>query len=264
MKIKSLMMILKMGAEEQTEMIKMSMQQMRKILAEKPEMKDKVKASLLQRGIPVEHIDDPVELVAVAEAKMQGIQDETKAELLKDAEEAGLSPDDFLEKQMASLNMRAQEFQGMYGSGGGGGHGHGHDGGHGHSHGGEPCHGHGAPPQQQQQQQQHGHGHGGHSGHGQQQPQQGGHGHSHNGEPCHGHGDGGAPAQPTGPLRFPVGGKVKCNMGADNGWHSGTVVAQNYAEVHWPEGQRAAYQVQLDSGQLIFAPYDRGDIIESA
>ena len=222
MKIKSLQMILKMGAEEQSQMIKMSMQQMRELLAKKPEMKDKVKASLLQRGIPVEHIDDPIELVAVAEAKMQGIQDETKAELLKNAEDAGLSPDDFLGQQMANLSMRAQAFQQMHGIGGG----HGHEG---HSHGGKPCHGHGEPD----------------------------HGHSH------GHGQGG-PAGPDGPLRFVVGGKVKCNMGAQNGWHSGTVVACNYAEPSWPPGQKAAYQVQLDSGQLIFAPYDREDIIQSA
>jgi len=225
MKIRSLHMIMKMSGEEQSKMIKESMAQMRQILIQKPEMKEKVKASLLQRGIPVEHVNDPIELVAIAEEKMQGIQDETKAELAKDAEDAGLSPDEYLAQQMKALNVRAQLFQETYGGGGGGG------GGHGHSHNGEPCQGHG-----------------------------------HGGQESHGHGHGGEhqPAVGGGALRFDTGSKVKCNMGASNGWHSGTVVAKNYSEPHWPPGQQAAYQVQLDSGQLIFAPYDRSDIIESA
>lgn len=60
MKIRSLHMIMKMSGEEQSKMIKESMAQMRQILIQKPEMKEKVKASLLQRGIPVEHVNDPV------------------------------------------------------------------------------------------------------------------------------------------------------------------------------------------------------------
>jgi hypothetical protein len=57
----------------------------RELLKAQPHMMVKVKASLLQRGIPCEDITDPMELVDVAAAKMQGIQDETKAELIADA-----------------------------------------------------------------------------------------------------------------------------------------------------------------------------------
>ena len=48
---------------------------------------------------------------------MQGIQDETKAELLEDASKAGVSPEEFLMQQMAALNVRAQEFQKSYSGG---------------------------------------------------------------------------------------------------------------------------------------------------
>jgi hypothetical protein len=58
-----------------------------------------------------------------------------------------------------------------------------------------------------------------------------------------------------------MGQKVKCNMGEQGGWHGGTVVAQWYSEPSWPAGQKAAYQVKLDSGQLIFAPMDRPEMI---
>jgi hypothetical protein len=48
------------------------------------------------------------------------------------------------------------------------------------------------------------------------------------------------------------------------GWNEGTVVAQWYSEPNWPPGQKAAYQVKLDGGSLIFAPMDSPQIITAA
>jgi len=69
-------------------------------------------------------------------------------------------------------------------------------------------------------------------------------------------------AVPAGP-RFPVGGAVECNLGngPNDGWVAGTVVAHDYREEGWATA--APYQVELDDGQLIFAPADTDAIIRA-
>ena len=67
------------------------------------------------------------------------------------------------------------------------------------------------------------------------------------------------PQIPT--FRFCVGQKVKCNCG--NTWLNGKIVAILYREPHWPEGKYVPYQVQLDSGRLIYAPMDDDRLIQS-
>ena len=62
-------------------------------------------------------------------------------------------------------------------------------------------------------------------------------------------------------FRFCVGQKVKCNCG--NTWLNGKIVAILYREPHWPEGKYVPYQVQLDSGRLIYAPMDDDRLIQS-
>mmetsp|Transcript_36332 Transcript_36332/g.43946 ORF Transcript_36332/g.43946 Transcript_36332/m.43946 type:complete len:415 (-) Transcript_36332:515-1759(-) len=61
-------------------------------------------------------------------------------------------------------------------------------------------------------------------------------------------------------LRFPVGHKVKCNTG--KGWVNGKVVKHMYREEGMPPGMIAPYQVQLDNGDLIFAPMDSDELIK--
>lgn len=62
-------------------------------------------------------------------------------------------------------------------------------------------------------------------------------------------------------LRFPVGTRVQCRIGAgEDGWAAGAVVAHWYRGSTWPTGQYAPYQIQLDrrdmGSGLIFAPRD--------
>ena len=66
----------------------------------------------------------------------------------------------------------------------------------------------------------------------------------------------------TGALRFDVGARVACNLGAA-GWTPGIVVAHNYAKLGWPPGQVVPYQVQLDDGGLIFAPEDSDECVRA-
>mmetsp|Transcript_26876 Transcript_26876/g.70598 ORF Transcript_26876/g.70598 Transcript_26876/m.70598 type:complete len:574 (+) Transcript_26876:46-1767(+) len=74
---------------------------------------------------------------------------------------------------------------------------------------------------------------------------------------------GGAGAAATPPqLRFKVGDLILAKVGMEGeNWQEGKVVAVGYREPHFPPGFVAPYQLQLKSGQLIFAPYDRDDII---
>jgi len=51
---------------------------------------------------------------------------------------------------------------------------------------------------------------------------------------------------------------VLCNTGM---WSRGQVVALNYREDSWPEGKTVPYQVDLEEGGLIFAPYDEDMVI---
>ena len=62
-------------------------------------------------------------------------------------------------------------------------------------------------------------------------------------------------------LRFDVGHRVFCNTG---NWSPGTIVEQWYREPTWPAGRSVPYQVKLDDGGLVYAPYDDDVIIRSA
>ena len=56
--------------------------------------------------------------------------------------------------------------------------------------------------------------------------------------------------------RFEVGTSVMCNLG-EFGWRLGRIIALNYREDSWPEGQLAPYQVALDFDySLIYVPKD--------
>jgi len=63
-------------------------------------------------------------------------------------------------------------------------------------------------------------------------------------------------------LRFKVGESVECRTG--EGWMKGKVVAQMYRDEYMPEGVVAPYQVQLDKGDLIYAPADDNQLIRKA
>ena len=52
-----------------------------------------------------------------------------------------------------------------------------------------------------------------------------------------------------------LGSRVECCVGKDH-WEPGTVVALWYTEEGFPPGFYAPYQVELDMGNLIFAPDD--------
>ena len=54
-------------------------------------------------------------------------------------------------------------------------------------------------------------------------------------------------------LRFQVGSRVECNTGGGS-WSPGKVVALMYRDDGMPSGMVAPYQVQLDNGDLIYAP----------
>ena len=60
-------------------------------------------------------------------------------------------------------------------------------------------------------------------------------------------------------LRFPLGGRVECHIGAD--WKAGYVVAHFYVQDTFPQGTCVPYQVQLDDGRLIFARLDEDSTI---
>jgi hypothetical protein len=62
-------------------------------------------------------------------------------------------------------------------------------------------------------------------------------------------------AADLGPLRFDIGTRVECNVGADE-WAAGIIVKQFYRQAAWPVWKWARYQVLLDNNWLIFAPED--------
>lgn len=61
-------------------------------------------------------------------------------------------------------------------------------------------------------------------------------------------------------LRFKIGDAVECNTGE---WSSGKVVALFYRDSSMPPGMTAPYQVELDNGQLIYAPADTDELIRA-
>merc|ERR1719353_46248 len=63
-------------------------------------------------------------------------------------------------------------------------------------------------------------------------------------------------------LRFKMGDAVECRTSA--GWAKGKVVALMYRDEFMPEGVIAPYQVQLDAGDLIYAPADDNQLIRKA
>ena len=63
-------------------------------------------------------------------------------------------------------------------------------------------------------------------------------------------------------LRFTVGERVRCRV-SQSEWAPGCVVQLWYREPDWREGQQAPYQVELDDGGLIFAPFDRDELIRA-
>jgi hypothetical protein len=61
-------------------------------------------------------------------------------------------------------------------------------------------------------------------------------------------------------LRFAVGTAVQCRVGPEQ-WESGTISQLWYRENQWPEGAFAPYQIVLDDGRAIFAPFDSDQVI---
>eukprot|EP00038_Savillea_parva_P026401 m.53855 g.53855 ORF g.53855 m.53855 type:complete len:553 (+) comp7488_c0_seq3:47-1705(+) len=79
-----------------------------------------------------------------------------------------------------------------------------------------------------------------------------------------GAGAGGTPTLDLGKLRFKVGDAISAKLGSvgDN-WEDGRVVAVGYREPHFPPEFVAPYQIQLNSGRMIFAPYDNDSIVRA-
>ena len=63
-------------------------------------------------------------------------------------------------------------------------------------------------------------------------------------------------------MRLDVGDSVMCRTA--DGWMLGVVIAHDYRESHWPQGQTVPYQVELKGGRLIYAPVDDDQLIASA
>ena len=74
--------------------------------------------------------------------------------------------------------------------------------------------------------------------------------------------DSGEPGTAVSGLRFTVGERVQCKTSATS-WKKGCIVALNYREESWPVSRVAPYQIQLDTGVLIFAPQDDGHLIKA-
>ena len=65
------------------------------------------------------------------------------------------------------------------------------------------------------------------------------------------------------PFRFAVGDAVECCLGAGE-WQRGVVLKQYHREAAWPSDRWMPYHVQLDDGELIWAPADSNACIRSA
>jgi len=64
-------------------------------------------------------------------------------------------------------------------------------------------------------------------------------------------------------LRFKVGDRVECCVGT-NEWAIGKIVKLKYRGPGWPKGRPSApYQIKLDSGALIFAPFDDDRVVRA-
>jgi hypothetical protein len=63
-------------------------------------------------------------------------------------------------------------------------------------------------------------------------------------------------------LRFVVGDRVKCNTG--DTWEDATVVDLMYQEEGMPHEMFAPYQLQLDNGNMIYAPADSDGCVRRA
>eukprot|EP00467_Chlorarachnion_reptans_P002218 CAMPEP_0114522734 /NCGR_PEP_ID=MMETSP0109-20121206/20903_1 /TAXON_ID=29199 /ORGANISM="Chlorarachnion reptans, Strain CCCM449" /LENGTH=550 /DNA_ID=CAMNT_0001703977 /DNA_START=177 /DNA_END=1829 /DNA_ORIENTATION=- len=62
-------------------------------------------------------------------------------------------------------------------------------------------------------------------------------------------------------LRFKVGDKVECCI-APQKWAPGTIVKLKYRQSNWPKSKPSApYQIELDDGMKIFAPFDDDRVI---
>jgi len=59
-------------------------------------------------------------------------------------------------------------------------------------------------------------------------------------------------------LRFAVGARVECFVGE---WVPGTIAAQFYTQDDFPDGMCAAYQIELDEGDVVFAPQDSDKLV---
>ncbi len=64
--------------------------------------------------------------------------------------------------------------------------------------------------------------------------------------------------------RFKIGAKVECAMDEDGKRARGTVIDHFYREPGWPPAHWAPYQVQLESGDLIFVPVDDDQCVRAA
>lgn len=63
-------------------------------------------------------------------------------------------------------------------------------------------------------------------------------------------------------LRFPIGTRVECCMGEN--WRVGTVIAHWYTQKSFSEGMSAPYQIELDTGERIYAPRDESACIRAS
>eukprot|EP00619_Florenciella_sp_RCC1007_P014144 CAMPEP_0205910272 /NCGR_PEP_ID=MMETSP1325-20131115/4342_1 /ASSEMBLY_ACC=CAM_ASM_000708 /TAXON_ID=236786 /ORGANISM="Florenciella sp., Strain RCC1007" /LENGTH=430 /DNA_ID=CAMNT_0053276615 /DNA_START=73 /DNA_END=1365 /DNA_ORIENTATION=+ len=63
-------------------------------------------------------------------------------------------------------------------------------------------------------------------------------------------------------LRFQLGDLVECNTGGPV-WSKGSIVKHFYRGEDWPPGETAPYQIQLENGDLIYAPADDNRVIRA-
>ena len=63
------------------------------------------------------------------------------------------------------------------------------------------------------------------------------------------------------PLRFAVGDRVRCRISRFE-WAPGRVASLRFREPSWPVGVAVPYLVQLEVGDLIFAPEDNAKVIQ--